>query len=335
MSGLDGRSPEEAPLAAPTNGAGGVERPRRSPPEEAPLAVPTNGAGVTTAQLPPEELIHLVPDVFTQPFWDAAAEHRLVIPRCTTCETYRLPPSAFCWHCRRCRTSTGWSTTAAAPSTRVHHRAPPDPPGPRRLGAVRPGRRRPAGHGRLSPRRSASRTSTSRTCASGWRSSWSRRDVRDGETVPTFRPATPSTRTEECDVPDLSGAKILVTGPTGQVAAPAHARPRRRGQRRMGGCPLPRRGGARASRGGWGHVRGRRPGDHRLHGFPQDFDYVLNLAVAKGGDDDWDRDLAAERGVDRPPDRAHAPVRVPALLVDRCLPASGSWSCARRDGSAR
>ena len=51
-------------------------------------------------KLPPEELIHLVPDVFTAPFWEAAAEHRLVVPRCTSCGTFRLPPSAFCWKCQ-------------------------------------------------------------------------------------------------------------------------------------------------------------------------------------------------------------------------------------------
>jgi hypothetical protein len=52
------------------------------------------------AKLPPAELIALTPDVFTAPFWDAAREHRLVIPRCTSCGTYRFPPSAFCYVCR-------------------------------------------------------------------------------------------------------------------------------------------------------------------------------------------------------------------------------------------
>jgi uncharacterized protein len=51
-------------------------------------------------RLPAEELIDLTPDVFTKSFWDAAAEHRLVVPRCTSCATFRLPPSAFCWKCR-------------------------------------------------------------------------------------------------------------------------------------------------------------------------------------------------------------------------------------------
>jgi uncharacterized OB-fold protein len=53
-----------------------------------------------TVGLLPDDFIRLVPDVFTQPFWDAAAEHRLVVPRCTACGTFRLPPSAFCWRCR-------------------------------------------------------------------------------------------------------------------------------------------------------------------------------------------------------------------------------------------
>jgi uncharacterized protein len=54
----------------------------------------------TPLKQPPAELIHLTPDVWTQPFWDAAAEHRLVVPRCTSCGTFRLPPSPFCWHCQ-------------------------------------------------------------------------------------------------------------------------------------------------------------------------------------------------------------------------------------------
>jgi uncharacterized protein len=48
----------------------------------------------------PAELVHLTPNVWTQPFWQAAAEHRLVVPRCTACATYRFPPSPFCFRCR-------------------------------------------------------------------------------------------------------------------------------------------------------------------------------------------------------------------------------------------
>lgn len=52
------------------------------------------------AKLPPAELISLTPDVWTAPYWEATAQHRLVVPRCTSCGTYRFPPSAFCYVCR-------------------------------------------------------------------------------------------------------------------------------------------------------------------------------------------------------------------------------------------
>jgi uncharacterized OB-fold protein len=39
-------------------------------------------------------------DDSTRPFWEAAAEDRLVAPRCTSCGTFRLPPSPFCFACR-------------------------------------------------------------------------------------------------------------------------------------------------------------------------------------------------------------------------------------------
>jgi len=48
----------------------------------------------------PASVIHLTPNVWTEPFWAAAAEHRLVVPRCTACGAHRLPPSPFCWRCR-------------------------------------------------------------------------------------------------------------------------------------------------------------------------------------------------------------------------------------------
>ena len=66
------------------------------------MTAPTTPAAADEpmAKLPPADLIHLTPDVFTVHFWDAAREHRLVVPRCTTCGTYRFPPSAFCYVCR-------------------------------------------------------------------------------------------------------------------------------------------------------------------------------------------------------------------------------------------
>lgn len=60
----------------------------------------TNPTNEPVVKVPPAELISLTPDVFTVHFWDAAREHRLVVPRCTTCGTYRFPPSAFCYVCR-------------------------------------------------------------------------------------------------------------------------------------------------------------------------------------------------------------------------------------------
>ncbi len=50
--------------------------------------------------VPPGDVINLTPSPSTEPFWAAAAEHRLVVPRCTACGTFRMPPSPFCWKCR-------------------------------------------------------------------------------------------------------------------------------------------------------------------------------------------------------------------------------------------
>jgi len=63
-------------------------------------AAPTSGPDDVTLRLPPEELIHLTPDEWTAPFWAAAAQHRLVVPRCVACAAFRFPPSPFCWRCR-------------------------------------------------------------------------------------------------------------------------------------------------------------------------------------------------------------------------------------------
>jgi uncharacterized OB-fold protein len=39
-------------------------------------------------------------DAITLPFWQAAAEHRLVVQRCTECGRTRLPPAPVCAGCR-------------------------------------------------------------------------------------------------------------------------------------------------------------------------------------------------------------------------------------------
>lgn len=49
---------------------------------------------------PPDELFQLATDVWTEPFWNAAREHRLVAPRCGGCGSFRMPPTPFCPQCR-------------------------------------------------------------------------------------------------------------------------------------------------------------------------------------------------------------------------------------------
>ena len=39
-------------------------------------------------------------DAITLPWWQAAAEHRLVVQRCTACNETRLPPAPICPACR-------------------------------------------------------------------------------------------------------------------------------------------------------------------------------------------------------------------------------------------
>lgn len=39
------------------------------------------------------------PDDVTRPYWEAAAEHRLVVMRCDGCGRYRHPPTAACENC--------------------------------------------------------------------------------------------------------------------------------------------------------------------------------------------------------------------------------------------
>jgi uncharacterized OB-fold protein len=50
--------------------------------------------------VPPVDIIGLSMSPSTEPFWAAAAEHRLVVPQCTSCGMFRLPPAPFCFNCR-------------------------------------------------------------------------------------------------------------------------------------------------------------------------------------------------------------------------------------------
>ena len=52
------------------------------------------------AKRPPPELFKLSTNSWTQPFWDAAAQHRLVAPQCSQCGRFRMPPTPFCPGCQ-------------------------------------------------------------------------------------------------------------------------------------------------------------------------------------------------------------------------------------------
>ena len=39
-------------------------------------------------------------DAWSEPFWQAASEHRLQFPRCGACGTFRWPAGPFCYKCR-------------------------------------------------------------------------------------------------------------------------------------------------------------------------------------------------------------------------------------------
>lgn len=41
-----------------------------------------------------------VPDESSAPFWAAAAEHALKLPRCRPCGAFTLPPDSVCPHCK-------------------------------------------------------------------------------------------------------------------------------------------------------------------------------------------------------------------------------------------
>jgi uncharacterized OB-fold protein len=57
-------------------------------------------SGEAVARWPSLGGLVIVTDAWTQPFWDAAARHRLVVQRCADCGRLRMPPSPFCPACR-------------------------------------------------------------------------------------------------------------------------------------------------------------------------------------------------------------------------------------------
>lgn len=52
---------------------------------------------MTSRPPPPKPLP--TPTPITQPFWDAARQHKLSIQRCRSCERYVFYPRPFCPHC--------------------------------------------------------------------------------------------------------------------------------------------------------------------------------------------------------------------------------------------
>jgi len=48
----------------------------------------------------PDGMPPALADAITLPFWQAAAEHRLVVQRCARCGHTRLPPAPVCSECR-------------------------------------------------------------------------------------------------------------------------------------------------------------------------------------------------------------------------------------------
>lgn len=50
------------------------------------------------------------PDELSKPFWDAVNEQRLVVQRCTACNTLQYPPRAACQDCGS--TSLDWKQTS-------------------------------------------------------------------------------------------------------------------------------------------------------------------------------------------------------------------------------
>jgi uncharacterized OB-fold protein len=53
-----------------------------------------------TSICPDYSALDIPSDAWSQPFWEAAAESRLLMPRCVKCGTFRWPAGPFCHVCR-------------------------------------------------------------------------------------------------------------------------------------------------------------------------------------------------------------------------------------------
>jgi uncharacterized OB-fold protein len=59
-----------------------------------------NAPATLRATVIPGEHVRITTDDHTRPFWEAAQQRRLVVPRCTDCGHFRLPPTPFCPICQ-------------------------------------------------------------------------------------------------------------------------------------------------------------------------------------------------------------------------------------------
>jgi uncharacterized OB-fold protein len=51
------------------------------------------------AKAPPDELFQLETDTWTEPYWNAAKSHKLMLPKCGDCEQYCELGASHCRHC--------------------------------------------------------------------------------------------------------------------------------------------------------------------------------------------------------------------------------------------
>jgi len=77
------------------------------------------------SQAVPGDHIRISTDPSTEPFWQAAKEHRLTAPHCRQCGHFWMPPSPYCGVCQS--QDIDWPTlpgTATVFSFAICHRSP-------------------------------------------------------------------------------------------------------------------------------------------------------------------------------------------------------------------
>lgn len=59
----------------------------------------TDADATRVAGLLPDEVCTIGPDAWSEPYWSAALEHRLVFAQCRSCKTFHYPAIPFCGTC--------------------------------------------------------------------------------------------------------------------------------------------------------------------------------------------------------------------------------------------